>query len=278
MKKVGSYSVTSIDFNTWFVEDNTVKVIPKNKKQKNKKKIIYPIFLELATVTNDIYWTKKFNIWATGKIPKFFQAVGNEISYIKNNTIIASCLLDNDVNTNMKNCVQFFKTYGGFFSKNDEKEIDEDEELSSDITSDITEPECKTWSQSDKKSQELMLKKYSNDLTEMMKLSHRESNLLLQTLRLAVSAKNFNKNNMILDQGKIIDIKGLLYDNNTKLFKIDYTLTSVKMINKKIKDSDESSEDDIYVSEYAKDMIPQFNQKITKYYELYEKKYAKYQK
>lgn len=278
MKKVGEYSVTSIDFNTWFTEDQNVKVVPKNKKQKTKKKILYPIFMEFSAISTDIFWTKKFNLWATGKLPKFFSINENVLTYNKNSAV--ECIFDQDVNTNMKACIKFFKIYGGLFSKKDENDVDEDEETSSDPTSELTEPEPKTWSQFDKKSQELMLKNYTNDLTEVMSLTTKESSLLLQTLRLAVSAKNFNKNNITIDQGKITDIKGLLYDSSNKLFKIDYTISNAKVIIKKkdLEDSEESSDSDTYVSELTKDMIPQFGQKINKYYELYDKKYKKYQR
>lgn len=276
MKKVGEYSVTSIDFNTWFTEDQNVKVVQKNKKQKTKKKILYPIFMEFSAISTDIFWTKKFNMWATGKLPKFFSMNENVLSYNKN--AVVECIFDQDVETNMKACMKFFKIYGGIFSKKDENEVDEEEEdPTSDPTSELTEPEPKTWSQFDKKSQELMLKNYTNDLTDVMSLTTKESNLLLQTLRLAVSAKNFNKNNITIDQGKITDIKGLLYDSTNKLFKIDYNISNTKVVIKK-KDSEESSEDDTYVSELTKDMIPQFGQKINKYYELYDKKYKKYQR
>jgi len=272
MKKVGEYSVTSIDFNTWLGAE-TPKVVQKNKKQKTKKKIVYQLFVDFASISTDIFWTKKFNLWASGKLPKFFSLNDNVLSYNKNTSI--ECVFDQDLSTNMKNCMEFFKTYGGIYSKNDEKII-EDEELSSDFTSELTEPEPKNWSQFDKKTQELLLKIYTNDLTSVLNLTNKESNLLLQTLRLAVSAKNFNKNNISIEEGKIINIKGLMHDKENKLFKIDYNISHIKTVSKK-KDSEESTEDDSYISELTKDMIPQFTQKFNKYYELYDKKYKKYQ-
>jgi len=271
-KKVGSYAVTSIDFNAWFGEEHNVKVLPKNKKQKNKKKIIYPIFLDFANYSTDIFWVKKFNLWANGKIPKYF-TIGDKVIYYNKSNHIIECILNQDIETNTKNCVLFFKTYGGIFSKNDEQE--EEEELSSEVFSDMTEPEPKTWSQWDKKSQELMIKNYTNDLIEMMNLNQKESNLLLQTLKLSISAKNFNKSHIVIEKGKIISVKGLLWDKTTKMFKIEYCNASSKPIYKKYDDS-ENSEDDLYISDMTKDMIPQFNQKIKKYYELYDKKYKKY--
>lgn len=266
-KKVGQYAVTSIDFNTWFGEESNVKVVPKNKKQKTKKKIVYQIFSDMALVVPDIFWVKKFNLWASGKIPKYFTVNNNVISYNKSSTSI-DCVLDQDVDTNAKLCIQFFKTYGGIFSKIDEYEVEK--ELSSEIPSETTEPEPKTWTQCDKKSQELMIKVYTNQLSDSLNLTNKEYCLLLQTLRLAVSAKNFNKSNIVIDNGKIIDIKGLLWDSNTKKFKLDYVTTNTQHKKTEVDSSDEECPD------ITKDMIPQFNQKIKKYYELYEKKYEKY--
>lgn len=276
VNQIGKYSVTSIDFNSWFDAEQNVKVVPKNKKLKNKKKIVYPIFLEYSTKASDIFWVKKFNLLANGKMPKYFSVTTESnymiIHYIKPGTNV-NCVLDKDVVTNTKNCIQFFKDYAGIFSKNNEND-ESDVEVSSDLPSEITEPDVKTWAQYNKKMQELMIKNYTNELIDMMNLNNKEANLLLQTLKLSLSAKNFNKSNIVIDQGKITLIKDLLWDENTKMFKID--IASSKSTYKKI--SEDSSEDDIYVCDMKKDMIPQFNQKIKKYYELYDKKYIKYNK
>lgn len=273
--KVGSYTINVIDFNSWINDDPII--VPKNKKAKNKKKVIYPIFMELNQVVTDPFWNKKFNLWAHGKIPKFFtvtqpdvsltipttinyKKMSHEASYVYNPLIT--------LNENAASCIQFFKTFGGFYSKTDEYNSSKDDK--DDIDESFEAVILTQWTQFDKKAQELMVKEYVNGMVKLLSLSHKESQLLLQTIRLAFSAKTFNKNNIKIEHNtsyKLIDINGLLWDAEKRLFKIEYTLSKK-----------ESDDHDIEDADLAKDSVTQYQSKINKYYEMYEKKYKKYAK
>lgn len=268
--KVGSYAVTSINFNTWFNEDQNVKVITKNKKPKNKKKIIYPIFLEFVNHTSDIFWEKKLNTFANGKLPKFFSFNNNKIIFKKNNNIV-ECELTNDYIESTNLCIQFFKTYGGIFSKKDE--IKEIEELSSSDNIEYNKINTpKTWSQIDKKMKEIMMKKFVHDMASEINLNKNDINLLLQTIKLANLSKTFNKNNFIVENEKLVRINGLKWQEENRFFKIDYAIITNKNKNK----NDESSQEDEDFFEYSKDMITQYSKKIEKYFDYYHHKYIKY--
>ncbi|HSW76564.1 MAG TPA: hypothetical protein VLG50_05940 [Candidatus Saccharimonadales bacterium] len=265
---VGSYAVTSIDFNKWFKDEHNIKQPNKNKKQKNKKKIVYPIFLDYANLTDDIFWTKKFNVWAGGKLPKYFTFNNHCIYY---NDI--ECQLTENAVESSKLCIHFFKTYGGIFSKQDELN-DMDYQSETMDTETLTESLSisnndidKVWSKCDKKTQELMLKNYVNSLTQVMSLSIKEYNVLLQTIRLTIYCKNFNKNNIVIEKDKIIEIKGLMWDDKMRTFKMDI----IPVKSKKINDGYYEQHD-----EYPKDMITNLVQKIDKYHDMYDKKYCKY--
>ena len=254
-KKVGSYAVTTIDFNSWIKEENTM-MINKSKKQKNKKKLVHPIFLNFQPYTTDSFWIKKFNLFANGKLPKYFSFQDMKLSFQKSSEV--SCLFTDDDLSNTKMCIQFFQTYGGIYSQLDEKLVSE--ELTE---SDYSQPETKVWLKLDKKSQELIIKDYVDQMTIVLKLTKKEANLLLQTILLAVSDKSFNKsNNIVYQHGKITEIKNLMWDQD-KQFKINYT--SVK---KKLADSQ--------TDDYPKDMMTQIQTKMNKYHDYYDKKYEKY--
>ena len=261
--KVGSCATTSIDFNTWFNDEQKAKTIPKNKKLKTKKKIVYPIFVEYANITMDIFWAKKFNIWANGKLPKNFSVTDSSIIFEKDDSVVICDLTHNYV-TDTKLCIQFFKNYGGFFSVKDQKE--EIVEYSSTPASDIDVMVDKQWNKIDKTKQEIMIKNYVHNISTVLSLNTKESNLLLQTVKLAVYSKNFNKNNIVIEHEKIINIINLMWDKDTRTFKADYA------ISKSVRKQDDE------VIDLPKDMIPQYNSKIEKYYESYEKKYLRYTK
>ncbi len=266
--KVGSCATTSIDFNTWFNDEQKAKVIPKNKKLKTKKKIIYPMFVEYANITMDTFWSKKFNIWANGKLPKYFSVTESSIIFEKDDTVVVCDLTHNPI-VDTKLCIQFFKLYGGIFSVKDQRE--DIVEYSSTPASDIVSNDPlsvidKQWSQIDKIKQEILIKNYVYNIATVLSLTSKESNLLLQTVKLAVYSKYFNKNNIVLEEEKIINITNLKWDKETRRFKADYTIP------KTLKKQDDE------IIDLPKDMIPQYNSKIEKYYESYEKKYSRYTK
>lgn len=275
MNKVGSYAVNPIDFNEWF--KSTEQVAPtKIKKQKTKKKIIYPQFIEYANQTEDVFWSKKFNLWASGKLPKNFTVTNNILYYTKSKIIIDFPL----VADGGKECISFFKTYGGIFSKDDEQQqIQEESEATDTTTTDLTESTTsslieRVWTKCDKKTQELMLKDYVNNLSQVMKLSTKEHNVLLQTVRLSVHSKNFNKSNICIEQDKITEIRGLKFDQQTRTFIVEM---QPDRVNKKKSIIDDVDEDDVKI-DYPKDMITQYRVKFDKYLERYDKKYERYGK
>jgi len=267
--KVGSYAVTSIDFDEWIKEEHNVKT---NKtKKKNKKKIVYPLFLEYAALCDDVFWVKKFNLFASGKLPRYFIFQQHCFVYQKPSPVI-TCPLSGNHNEDVKTCMDFFKTYGGLFSKKDEQQYMEDEltqSMTESTTSEIVDSTSSqsnvVWTKCDKKSQELMIKHYVSEIASVMKLTIKEQNTLLQTIRLSVYCKNFNKNNIVIDNDRILEIKDLQWDKATRSFKIDMHGTI------KLKKEDEDEKLD-----YPKDMILSLQSKFDKYHDLYDKKYQKY--
>jgi hypothetical protein len=266
---VGTYAVQTFDFSTWCNEEQPVKMETKLKK-KNKKKIVYPMFAEFAVHTSDTYWHKKFNVLANGKIPKYFTVYGDTIAYSKSGKMVEwQRTSDNAEDT--KTCIEFFKNYGGLFSKRDETEFIEQSMTPSDSYVEICSedpPIIKTWTQYDKKSQELLIKNYTQDLGDQMNLTKSERLLLLQTLRLDIADKRFNKNNIVLNNNKIVDIIGLQSDKN-KVFRITESSTrNVKKVEPKVSNSSDF--------DYPKDMVVNYQQRFEKYYELMNKKCLKY--
>lgn len=270
---VGTYSVQSIDFSTWFNEYNQVKAEPKPKKN-NKKKIVHPMFTYFATQCNDAYWIKRFNIWSTGKLPKCFAVIDDVVIYKKSgkgHEVMEWKRTGNLLDDTMS-CIEFFKTHGGLFSKKDEMEaiaIEESMTPSSDPcpvleTEDSNLP--KNWAQYDKKMQELLIKNYIQQIGDQMKFNQKDRQLLLQTIRLAVVAKNFNKNNIVIKDKKIVDIVGLQWDEN-KIFRINLPTSRC------VKKSEPSIDSE---TDYPKDMVTQYHQKFEKYHDMVDKKYLKY--
>ena len=255
--QVGNFHSTVIDYDKWFSDTEPVKVIVEKNKNKNKRKIIYPAFSACANLTNDIFWKKKFNIWASGKLPNFFTMQDNTIVF-KKKLELFTCELGNDVNENLNNAMNFFRIHGNIFST---LENDEQTEYKENIKK---TNEALKWRGLSKKKQEYLIRLYVDNQSLALGLDNDISNRLMQTIRLAFSDKQYNKNNIVLVNGKISEINGLLWDKNTGHFKSDFV--KKKIIKGKVEETEA----------YPKDMIPQFHVKMIKYIEEYDKIFKKY--
>jgi hypothetical protein len=215
--KVGTYAIVSINFDAWFKNEGQEKPVYKPKK-KNSKKTIYPFLLKYSNLSDDIFWNKKFNIWANGKLPKNF-LIENEVIYFMKGKQKIECVKTGDDFIDLNNCIDFFKCHAGLFSKKDESEAICKVESES---SEDTPIDDDNWSGLSKKTQEWLVRSYVVSLATVMDLSIKEKRLLLQTIRLGIAMKVITKSHINMDKGAITTIKGLLCDqsNNTKIFTI----------------------------------------------------------
>lgn len=214
--KIGSMAVVSIDFDEFFKNDTNIKTIPKVNKKFNKK-IVHELFLIYAELTTDIFWTKKFYLWASGKLPRFFTMNGNTITFNKNN-IKATWQPTTNNQEDTLSCIQFFTVYAGLFSKKDELEAIQIESIE-DESDDV----MKSWTQLNKYEQEILIRIFVNELSNGdMKLSPKERRLLLQSIRLGIATKNITNQSIDVENNKIINIKGMLWNPETREFRVHY--------------------------------------------------------
>lgn len=214
--KVGSYSVVSINFDTWLKNDSNENYTIKNKK-KNTKKTVYPFLLNYSSIAEDVFWEKKFTLWSNGKLPKGFIIENECIYYIKDHKKIKCEKTGNDF-TDTYNCIEFFKTMAQIYSKKDEHESIYNTNTSE---SEETVTESNNWKDISKKKQELLIRIYVNDMGEALKLNTKEKKLLLQTIRLGIVSKYISKSNILLNQGKITNIERILWNEQERTFCVD---------------------------------------------------------
>lgn len=214
--KIGKMAVTSIDFDAWFKNEPVVKQPVKTNKKFNKK-VIYPLFLTYAELTTDIFWVKKFQLWANGKLPKFFTVIDHTITFDKKN-IHATWTPTNNPEQDVLSCISFFTVHAGLYSKKDEQNAKLIES-----SSDSSEHEAIEygWTNFNKYKQELLIRSYVNELAKSeLQLTDKEKKLLLQLIRLGIATKNIQNNAIEINQNKISNIKGVLWNPQTREFRI----------------------------------------------------------
>lgn len=212
--KIDNTSVLSIDFDTWF--NSELKDQPNIKKKKNNKKTVYPFLLTYSCYAEDIFWEKKFTLWSNGKLPKGFIVENDNVYFIKSGKRIACEKSDNPGN-NTQLCIDFFKKYANISSKKDDlnainTNTSESEESKEEVVV--------SWKSLNKRNQELYIRMYVHDTGIVIDLNDTEKKLLLQIIRLGIKDKKILKDNIIMSDGKIREIKGLQWDANTRKFNI----------------------------------------------------------
>lgn len=212
--KIGNISVLSIDFDTWPTSEQ--KDQPNIKKKKNNKKTIYPFLLNYSCYTEDIFWDKKFTLWSNGKLPKGFIVENENVYFIKNGKRIA-CEKTENPGTNTELCIDFFKKYANISSKKDDlNAINTNDSQSEESKEDIPI----SWKTLNKRNQELYIRMYVHDTGKLIDLNANEKNLLLQMIRLGIKDKKISKDNIIMADGKIREIKGIMWDEDARKFGI----------------------------------------------------------
>lgn len=262
--KVGSVSITTVNFNSWA---NTPVVASVAKSRKTKiKEIVNEIFMECAKVTEDPFWIEKFNLAAVGKFPTNFYYYDNTLTYrkgAKNNKIV----LPPNIREAALMFMNFLRTNKSIFSP-----LDEQSTLDTQfnrIKSSSLNVELLTWETADKKTKECLISYYIIDMSGLMKLTPEQSNQLRQTIHVGIFSNKFDKNNITLEKDRIFLIGGLLYDPQKAIFYIDPNLTP---------STNRSYQKKKTASNMPKDTIPRFGvaweKYINKYIEQIDKQYC----
>lgn len=254
--KVGSVSITTVNFNSW-ANTPVIASVAKSKKTRVKE-IVNEIFVECAKVTEDPFWVEKFNLAAIGKFPTNFYYHDNVLTYrkgAKNNKVI----LSSNIREAAHAFINFFRVNKSIFSPLDEQST-LDIQQSNRVNSSSANVEILTWEVATKKLKECLISYFIVDMTTMMNLTSDQGNQLRQIIQVGIFSNLFDKNNITLNNSRIFSIGGLLYDPQNKAFYIDPNLvpsTNRSYPKKKV------------VNKMPKDTIPQFNIKWEKYINKY---------
>lgn len=259
--RVGSYAISTVDFNSWMNEPVT-QAPQKTRKPRGCKEMIHRIFADCAAIVPDPFWADKFTNASMGKFPHKFGFHDGILSYRKGakcNTLEIS----NNPYEAAYACMDFFRSNGGIFSP-----LDQQNSMELQYARTHTGPTQQlTWGDANKKVQECMLSYYVMDMKVLMELTDSEVAQLRQTIRLGIGNKYFGKHNIRVENSRIHSIEGLLWNNENRTFYINPELkpTTTRTYTRK-KDGPPA------IDPNQKDTIPQFGVKWKKYVDGLDKK------
>jgi len=218
--KVGSYAKMSTgNARPWAASPAKKDIGRKTTTRKRKKKILYPIFAECSKIATDPFWKDKFEKASYGKFPRGFSYNKDYLIY-KRGTKNDSVVVPGSPHEAYSVCVFFFQDTANIYSDQDRRRIEE-EEYQSQMLEQLKE---KTWAKTLKRQKEVLVEIYVQELREKYQLSITATQRLEDLINVGILFNHFNKDNIILEDGMIAEIKGLSYDPKNKSFKTTETL------------------------------------------------------
>jgi hypothetical protein len=262
--KVGSYAISTIDFDTWANEPSNAS--SKMRKPRGVKEIVNPIFAECAKVTTDPFWIEKFTQASIGKFPRKFTFHDGVLTYRKG-AKTNSVELSSDAFQATQTSLEFFRAHGGIFST-----IDQDNSNNVQTTGTFQETiQPVTWKSASKKDRDVLISYFLIAMKKIMNLSDSEVDQLDVTIKVGVFDKYFGDHNITITNNQVYSIGGLLWDEAKRKFYIDPNLTPVSSRTYSRKKEEENP-----VEKKQKDMIPTFLADWDDYVEFLDKKLASY--
>lgn len=264
---VGTYAISTIDFDSWMNEPTT-QTKSKGRKGKDTKEVTNKIFTECSQLITDPFWREKFTAASFGKFPRGFSYQDGLLCHKKATKCKTLEVPTNPIEAAYA-CVDFFRTNGCIFSP-----LDKQTTLELKFQRAQTSPqEPLTWGTANKKMQQCLLNKYITDMKNVMSLSNKESENLRQTVRSGITNKILTKAHITVEKNKIYSIDGLLWDEESRMFYINPELKPQvsRSYNRK-------KDNSMIIDATQKDSVPLFNVKWAKYTEYLNKIFIQFSK
>lgn len=281
MEEDGSFHIFSGN-TVWYSvkknnESNTEKKSTKNVNKvrnaaKNKRVVEYQIFEDIMKNQTDPYWISFFDDCATGKLPRGFKLVNN-ILYFRFKSKTLEVLVPEEPLEAEVIIKKFIFEYAGIISPKDlnEKREAEENKIISSYGNELNWNNIKN-----EKEQSILISSFVEKISESFNLTKESSQNLTQIIKLSIFSGYLTSENIIFENGNIIEIVGLEYNENDKKFLINEELKKNAKIFKKYIADDNSDNKTIFDDNdninNKKCLVKQWNKYIL---ELSSKKFKK---
>ncbi len=179
-----------------------------------------PFFLECGECIKDDFWKSVFTDAAQGKWPRNFSYINNQIVWKKNRGkgVITLVVPDNPAEA-MSKIKNFLKNYGGIRSKLDLHREQEEKTNSLDQNELLIN---KSWSGITKKTtKKYLLNEFCRNIAQQFSITVYEYRQLITVVNQSLMSGRLTNKDVRFNNGIIISINGLLFNNNLNIFFID---------------------------------------------------------
>jgi hypothetical protein len=184
------------------------------------KKIVHPVFLELSKKIEDPFWKSIFENISFGKMNNHFYISGNTVySTNKKKMFVYTIDPTQDQNLVAGELCRLFAENTNIFSSRDndvKMKLLETRRGMSMVIED-------TWSAIKKKNTKtLLLMNYINDMRIEHRFDWKTARELYNEIQLSLIFKTHSSENIIISDGKIVEIEGISYDDKNGKFENEF--------------------------------------------------------
>lgn len=219
--------------------DNGIAKAPKNvntnskvrASAKAKRVVEFPIFDKMMECETDSFWKSLFDEAATGKFPRNFKYQNSTLNYKIRSKNVEQEVNEENIEETIKITKKFLLEYVGIQSPEDRrrKKLDEEKRIAEMLMN-----ENVIWNQiRSEKQRMIMISLFVETVGKKYNMSVEERKGLVQNIRIGMLAGYFNASNIEIIGTRIVDIKGLEYNEETKEFEINKELCKLSKISKK---------------------------------------------
>lgn len=198
---------------------------------KAKRVVEYPIFDKMMEYEVDSFWKSLFDEAAIGKFPRNFKYQNGVLNYKIRSKTVEQEINEENIEEAMEITKKFLLEHAGIQSPEDRrrKKIEEEKRIAEMLMN-----ENVIWNQiRSEKQRMIMISLFVEGVGKKYNMSVEERKGLVQNIRIGMLAGYFNANNIEIVGTKIVDIKGLEYNQETREFEINKDICKLSKVPRK---------------------------------------------
>lgn len=185
---------------------------------KKKPIIVHQIFEDARAYSDNNLWTSLFIKFAKGKFPRDFLYRDDVLSYKHKKTYL-SIHIPSDPGTAYAVITDFLRSTGLYAT---EEDIKRSREIQDEICEQQLNIRSTKWTEiKSPKLQAILIDAFINNFADEGQLSKASREQLRECVNMGLCVGYLNKNNIVFENGKVVEITGVYFDEEDSKFKIE---------------------------------------------------------
>lgn len=197
--------------------------------KKKSKKTAHEIFCQMNEREENKFWKRLFKECSLNKLPANYSFKNNILSY-KNGNQTKELSFDEDLDTNILNCKEFFNKHTGIMSPIEREKERKDEEKRKKEQEEVLKWDIKL----KKYTQITLIYEYIDRVAEEKEMNEEEKQEMVEFINYHLILKNLQSRHFILENSRLETIENIEFDEKIRKWRI---VKGFKANRKKVEES-----------------------------------------